>query len=331
MQAQAVVFTDRGQVEFQEVTVPEPGPREVVVRVRHSWISNGTEGSFLRGERIAGDTPYRPGDPWPFPQVAGYQKVGTVEWVGPEVSDLSVGEWVFATVSRVEGMFFPFGGHVSPAVTDRSQIWKLPPGLSPLAASGLVLTQVGYNCGTRPPVTPGEAAVVIGDGLVGHWTAQTLYWRGARVILVGKHEDRLARFPEGERRHRVNIRRTDWAKAVQALAPEGVAIVVDTVGSVPAVEACYPLLRHNGHIVSAGFYGTAGQIDIQPMRARELTLYTPAGWARNRMDATLGLIASGHLQTEPLITHHFPASQAAAAWRLILERTEPVLGVILDW
>ena len=39
----------------------------------------------------------------------------------------------------------------------------------------------GYNCGTRAPLAPGEAAVVIGDGLVGHWAAQTLAWCGAAV------------------------------------------------------------------------------------------------------------------------------------------------------
>ena len=79
MQAKAVVFPGPNQVEVREVTCPDPGPGDVVVRVPHSWISNGTEGSFLRGERIAGDTAYREGDPWPFPIVAGYQKIGVVE------------------------------------------------------------------------------------------------------------------------------------------------------------------------------------------------------------------------------------------------------------
>ena len=78
MNAEAVVFCAPNVVEFQQVTCPDPGPGDAVVRVIHSWISNGTEGSFLRGERIAGDTAYRPGDPLPFPMVAGYQKIGVV-------------------------------------------------------------------------------------------------------------------------------------------------------------------------------------------------------------------------------------------------------------
>ena len=83
MQANAVVFTEPNTVQYVPVTTPAPGPSDVVVRVSHSWISNGTEGSFLRGERIEGDTPYSSAqDPWPFPIVAGYQKIGVVEWVG---------------------------------------------------------------------------------------------------------------------------------------------------------------------------------------------------------------------------------------------------------
>src|ERR1044071_7347737 len=122
MKAFAAVAVQPGRVEFQAVTVPEPGPEDVVVRVFHSWISNGTEGSFVRGERIAGDTPRQPDDPMPFPHVPGYQKVGVVEKVGIDVPDLEVGEVVFATISHVRGMFYSSGGHVSPAVTHRSQI-----------------------------------------------------------------------------------------------------------------------------------------------------------------------------------------------------------------
>lgn len=328
--AMAAVATEPNVVAWQEVSVPAPGDEDVVVRVQHSWISNGTEGSFIRGERIQGDTPRGPGDPLPFPEITGYQKCGTVEWVGSAVEGLAIGDEVFVSVSRVEGLFFAFGGHISPSVSHESQVWKLPPGVSMLAASGLVLTQVGYNCGMRPSVRPGDAAVVIGDGLVGHWAAQTLRARGAHIALVGRHVERLSRFEvqSGD----VLIRESEvTADVIGAWAPGAVAIVVDTVGSVPAIESMYPHMAHNGHIVSAGFYGPHGAIDIQKLRARELTLHAPAGWTRERMDATLQMLARGELQTETLITHRFPASECAAAFELVLKRGEPVLGVVLDW
>lgn len=331
MNANAVVFTAPNVVEFKAVQCPDPTPDDVVVRVTHSWISNGTEGSFLRGERIAGDTAYRPGDPWPFPIVAGYQKIGVVEWVGADVPDIAVGETVFVATGKVSGMFSPMGGQISPSVSPRSQVWKLPPGVDPLAYSGMVLTQVGYNCGSRPALEIGQGAVVIGDGMVGHWAAQTLAWRGADVVLVGRHDDRLAKFPTGPMRHTVNAKETDWLDAVTQLLPDKVQVVVDTVGSIASIEQILPHIRRNGHIVSAGFYGTHDMLGLQALRNAEVSLDLVSGWTRPRMDHTLALITAGHLQTLPLITHHFPADQAADAWQLIASKTNSVLGVILDW
>jgi 2-desacetyl-2-hydroxyethyl bacteriochlorophyllide A dehydrogenase len=263
--------------------------------------------------------------------VAGYQKIGVAEWVGPEVTDIAVGETVFVALGKIEGMFSPWAGQVSPSVSPREQIWKIPPGVDPLACSGLVLTQVGYNCGARAPIAIGEGAVVIGDGMVGQWAAQTLAWRGADVVLVGRHEERLQLFGNGPLRGCVNERQQDWVQVVRERFPAGVQVAVDTVGSTTVIEQLMGVMKRYGHIVSAGFYGTADQVALQPLRNRELSLDLVSGWSQPRMDATLNLIAAGHLQTLPLITHHFPVAQAADAWRLIAQKTEPVLGVILDW
>jgi 3-hydroxyethyl bacteriochlorophyllide a dehydrogenase len=331
MKANAVVFTAPNAVEYQEVDCPDPGPGQVVVRVTHSWISNGTEGSFLRGERIDGDTAYRKGDPFPFPIIAGYQKIGVVEWVGDQIEDLEVGETVFSTMGAVNGMFKPRGGQVSPSIGGRDGVWKLPSGIDPLAFSGMVLTQVGFNCGARPPISPGEGAVVIGDGLVGHWAAQTLAGRGAEVVLVGRHEDRLAKFNTGPRAYTINAKKVNWQDAVRDILPDGAQVGVDAVGSVAAMTDLMDMMKRFGHLVSAGFYGTQDTMPLQPPRHKELSINLVSGWWPDRMANTLDLIAKGHLDTLSLITHHFPVRQAAEAWGLIESKREPVLGVILDW
>ena len=329
--ANAVVFTEPNTVVYKKVECPDPTPNQAVVRVTHSWISNGTEGSFLRGERIEGDTAYREGDPWPFPIIAGYQKIGVVEWVGNQIDDLQVGETVFATMGAVNDMYSPRGGQISPSIGGREGIWKLPTDIDPLAFSGMVLTQVGYNCGARPSIDPGEGAIVIGDGMVGHWAAQTLAYRGAQVALIGRHEDRLAKFKTSPTCHTINAKKENWQDAVRDLFPNGAQVGVDTVGSVNAMNDLMALMKRFGHLVSAGFYGTEDALPLQPPRYKELSIDLVSGWWPDRMANTLDLIAQGHLDTLSLITHHFPVSQAADAWALIESKREPVLGVILDW
>jgi bacteriochlorophyllide a dehydrogenase len=320
MKVNAVVATKPWSVELQELSIANPGPEEVVVQVTHSWISPGTEGSFIRGERLAGDTPLAPNDPSPFPLVTGYQKVGVVTWVGENVKNFAVGERVFASVSRTDGLFFPMGGHVSPAITPAHQLWKIPEGTLPIEAfSGLVLTQVGYNCGSRPALTPGEGAIVIGDGLVGQWAAQTLAERGADVTLLGRHPERLEKFTRGT-----------TTTECESLA-KGQSVLVDTVGDLETVYALLPKLRREAHFVSAGFYGHEGKIDLQRLRNQELTVHTPSGWTTPRMDATLEWVAQEKLTTLPLITHRFPVADAAAAFDLFLHRRAPSLGILLEW
>jgi len=330
MRAKAVVFTGVGEVVVKQVDAPEPGPEDVVVDVRYSWISSGTEGSVLRGERIGGDEPWLPGDPPIYPRVPGYQKTGVVTAVGSEVDDIAIGEWVFSAVSWVEGMMGDMGGHISPAVTPRRCIWKLPPEVTPVETSGLVLTQVGYNCGIRAPINVGDKVLVIGDGLVGQWAAQTAAWRGARVLMAGHHPERMAMFdaPGGVT---IDTRSEDLLAVVDAQAPDGLHVVIDTVGTVPTLEALLPLMAHDGHLVSAGFCGTEGAIDIQKLRLGEKSVHAPSGWTIKRMDETLELIALKKLSTAPLISHQMPVEQAAEAWDLIRNHRDQVMGVVLTW
>lgn len=340
MRSKAVIFTKPGEVVFRDVDSAEPGPGDLVVKLTHSWISIGTEGSYLRGERINGDTPRRMGDPEPFPLAPGYQSVGVVQRVGSDVTDIITGETVFCVAGKVNGMFQPYGGHVSPMTIERNAVWKLPDDTQPLKYAPLVLAQVGFNCGNRPPIERGDWALVIGDGQVGNWCAQTLKWRGARVAMLGRREARLTLARELTDCHTINSRTEDWHAAVRKLAPQGLGIAVDTVGSAAMTNSVIPLMKRGGHIVSAGFCGTDDLISLQALRDQELSLDSVASLTKERMDATLALIERDVLKTLPLVSHHFPATDAAMAWKAIQEgRSRPpgadadraVTGVVLDW
>jgi bacteriochlorophyllide a dehydrogenase len=340
MKAHGVVFTGPNTVEFSEVSCPEPAEHDVVVEVGTSWISNGTEGSFLRGERIEGDVAYRDGDPWPFPIVAGYQKIGVVSYVGDLVEGYKIGDRVFAAMGRVDGMFQTVGGQLSPSVCDAAQVWKLPPeeetGIPDDAYSGLVLTQVGYNCGVRPEIRIGGTALVLGDGLVGQWAAQTLWWRGAKVVLLGHHDDRLVRFAGSEHRRAgrlaLNTATDTWRDELSAfLSGSTVDVLVDTVGSIESIHEYLPMMSRFSHVVSAGFYGTEDLLSLQALRNYEIAVDLVSGWQKGRIDETLELVSRNILETLPLVTHRFAAAQAAVAWDLIESKSDGVLGVLLDW
>lgn len=337
MKAEAVLFTREHQVEFAPIRVAdEPGPDEVTVRTKYSWISNGTEGSFLRGDRVDGVQPRLPGMPGPYPMVPGYQKAGIVEKIGDGVTGLQPGDWVFCTVTKLPAPYYlGFGGHVSIGPSDAEEVLPIPKIIDPIVFSGLVLTQVGYNSGNRGWGDRGETALVVGDGMVGLWTAQTLQYRGFRVALAGRHDARLSKFALRTGDFAVNTAtEPDWLRSVADWSRNRLCIVADTVGNETNRELnkkLVELLKPGGHFIAAGHNGVHTEVDTKPLVYKEITLHHPCGWTRERLAKTIDLIAHGYLDTMSLITHRLPACEAAEAWRLIREERDRTLGVILEW
>lgn len=327
--AKAAVFTSPGEVSVAEIAIPDPGPGEVLVRTECSLISNGTEGWIWSGRfHSPGKAP-----PYRYPVVPGYQRVGIVEEVGAGVEGLAPGQRVFASISRLEGHYTAFSGsHAERGVTPASECIPLPDSLDPIDASGLVLTQVGYNGAFRPPIGPGSTVVVIGDGLVGQWAAQGFRARGAEVLVLGRHGRRL----EIARLHSADATLNDQevvaAHAILDRWPGGVDVVDEAVGRLANVELAFQVLKHDGHLVLNGYHPEGEHLmNIQWMHDKEITCWGMAGWTRPRMEATLALLADGTLKVRELVTHTFAGAQADKAYRMIRDRSEPFLGVVLQW
>lgn len=328
MQAPAVVFSQAGQVEIAEVDIPQPGEGEVLVRTEFSMISTGTERWIWQGEF------HKPGEAAPpFPLVPGYQRVGIVEEVGAGVADLQPGMRVAATVSRLERITAFSGSHCQYGVTAAAQCLVVSADVRPVAVSGLVLTQVGYNGGSRPRVREGDVCVVLGDGLVGQWIAQRLAQRGARVVVAGKHELRLDRAEAHAGAQGVNVLEEDLDAVVAELAPDGADVVVDTVSVPESVDLAIRLVRHDGQLVLNGYYREGKHLlSIQDLHEKEITVHNPAGWTRERLEATLELIQSGEFEVEQLVTHLVRWDRAPEAYRrLVWDKAEEFLGIVIDW
>lgn len=325
----AVCALSTDQVVLREVTIPDPGPQEVVVRAEYSSISTGTERWVITGQ-------FHPpgGKPMPHPLVPGYQKVGIVEALGAQVTGLRLGQRVFATTAKLadEEVIAGWGGHIEHSVLPQSEVIPLPEGLDPVKAAALVLTQVGYNGGSRPPVRQGDKALVIGDGLVGQWLAQMLRHRGARVVLAGRRPERLACAAQWSADLAVDVRQTPLAEMAQQEAPGGFDIVADSIGTAESVSQLLGLVRRDGHLVLNGYYREGEHLlSIQQLHAREVTAHAPAGWTRQRLEATLALVAQGALHVRELMTHILPVEKASEAYQLVLHKPEAFLGICLDW
>lgn len=327
MKTRAVVFTDVEQIEVQEIEMPPPGPGEVQIRTTTSTISAGTEGWALRRLFTWADTPY--------PCVPGYQRVGTITELGPDVEGWQVGDRVMATVGCWTGDVVPhWGSHVEVGNTVAHQLFWIPEGCDEVDASAGVVAQVGYNAGSRADMEPGDWCVVYGDGLIGQSAAQAAGARGANVILVGHRAERLGLGAEHSAALAVNSHEEDVVEVVRDhIGAPHVRFLIDTVQREEAQREYMPLLEHGkGQVIYSGFTPTEAWASMAELQKAELTAHFVSGWDRERMDATLTLMAEGQMHLRPLVTHHVDAfTRGSDMYRMILDKSEPFLGITLDW
>jgi 2-desacetyl-2-hydroxyethyl bacteriochlorophyllide A dehydrogenase len=345
----AVVFPEPGHARVEEVPLPEMGPDELSVHIEYSCISNGTERWCLTDRLVVPGMP-----PLIFPHVPGYQAAGTVAAVGSRVRGIDPGDRVFSRNCREPDSFKGswWGGHVRIHINNLQDVVKLPRDVSTFEGSVLLLAQVGYNGATKPQVSPGDVAVVIGEGLVGQFAGQVLRSRGAHVIIAGLDPERLDLALQFSADEVFDNSGNTLVEFVKDSYPDGVPIVLETASSNGTVRMATELLGRNGQLILNGFYPPEeSMIDWHWLRRKEITLYCPDSRNRVRLEATLSQIQEGVLRVEELVTHRFCARDAADAYALLLQTTAQhspsgensysthaanlistgYLGILIDW
>ena len=326
MHTEAVIFVDVGEAVVETVDVPDPGPGQVRVRTRFSTISAGTEGWILHNRFTWQPTRY--------PCVPGYQRVGLIEALGPGVTNWSIGARVVATRSEWPApLSSQSGAHAAVGNTPISEIYAVPDSVDDVDAAGAVVAQVGFNAAQRAQIEPGDWALVYGDGLIGQCAAQAIRARGARAILVGHRDERLALAALHSADAVIDGHDQDVVDRVrQHTGGRGVAVVLDSVQTEVAQREYLPLLaRSTGQIVYCGFTPGTVWADMALLQQRELTTHFVSGWTRPRMEATLASMAQRRLRLEPLTTHRVPSARGAEMYRMIAEKRGGFLGISLDW
>jgi 2-desacetyl-2-hydroxyethyl bacteriochlorophyllide A dehydrogenase len=267
MKTPAVVFTSPGEGEVQEISMPLPGPGEVQIRTDFSCISSGTEGWVLHNRFTWAPTTY--------PSVPGYQRTGIVTEIGQDVEGWLEGDSVMSTSGSWHSSPVPFwGSHAAIANSKAESLFRIPNGVDPLAASGTVVAQVGYNAAYRPQIEPGDWVIVYGDGLIGQFGAQAARSRGARTILVGHREERLevARTQSSDHAIQENDLTVEEIRAITG--SEYVPIIIDTVQKPECQEAYLPLLEQGkGQIVYSGFSPEEPWASMTQLHKKELTTH----------------------------------------------------------
>jgi len=318
----SVVVVELGRrAELLDVPVPQPARGEVLLRVRYSGVSIGTEMWIATGRRLEGRTV-------PFP-AAGYQATGEIVALGEGVEGFSAGQRVVAFCTASHSQF---------AVAGAQYVHRLPEGAPEKACALFVMPCVGAHALNHARVQTGEDVLVVGQGLIGQCTAQLARLRGAYVVASEVSPQRMA----VSRRHCadwvVDARQGPVWELTRERFPDGFDVVLESTGLQELVEDAMRCVRagglgQGGRFVFEGWYPGAIAYTFHLPHSRQLQCFYPSfiGPRRDR-EGVLRLIASGALRIEPLISHVVPWRESAGIYnRLFTEERNRFNGIVFDW
>ncbi len=317
-----------GNVRMVESEVPTAGPDDVVVEVKRSLISRGSE-LFARYVKEIAVSPER----------MGYSDAGDVIEIGTNVTDIALGTRVMASAPHAQFVR-------RPAIGDDERIFVLPDGLSHDAAAFLPLANGGVAWSRATPISPGDTVVVLGQGLVGNLYAQAVRERNPdRVIVIDATKLRCEIAEKSGAEIVLNAAEVDTVEAVRELTDgKGADVVVECVGGNAGVEsfkqAQQMLVKAGGTIHLIALYqagdGVPGSgalpLDSGLMQRSQIVFgywNSPTPWMH--LNDTAQMLIDGRINVEPLITHRMPWQQTPEAYRMLFNNPQDALGVIIEW
>jgi L-iditol 2-dehydrogenase len=324
----------RGEGHVGLIDVPEPAvpPRHVLIEVQAAGVC-GTDLHIYHDEY--------PTDP---PVILGHEVAGVVAEVGEEVSNCRPGDRVtsetyfyvcgrctfcrdgFPNLCRSRksigsGVHGAFARYV--LVPDHD-VHLLPPNVDALAGALTEPLACCVHALEMTRVEPGQVAAISGPGTIGLLTMQVVKAAGARVIVLGTGADeaRLAMAESLGADVTVNVQAADPREVVEDMTGGlGADVVFECSGAGPAAQSGLELVRRRGRYAQVGLFGRPIQWDLEQVCFKEVAVSgsfatVPSSWRK-----ALALMASGQVQTRPLVSHTMPITEWQRAFE-IFERRE---------
>jgi len=316
-----------GPLTVRDLPAPDPAPDGVVVEVAASGICrsdwHGWQG-------------HDPGVA--LPHVPGHELAGTVAAVGPGVRRWAVGD-------RVTVPFVNACGRCAQCAAGEHQVCphQTQPGFThwgslaqfvaldaadvnlvglpdDLAASTAATLGCRYATAFRAvvhvaAVRPGEWVAVHGCGGVGLSAVQIAAAAGARVVAVDVSSEALAL--AGRVGAEIAVHgEDDVPAAVADLTGGGAHVSLDTLGAAATCANSVRSLRPRGRHVQVGLLPPAQgrpEVPMDRVIALELAVLGSHGMAAHAYPELLGLVATGRLRPQALVTREIDLVEAGAA------------------
>lgn len=310
----AVVHAFGEPLRIEEVTVPQPGPGEILVKVEASGVCH----TDLHAAR--GDWPVKPA----LPFIPGHEGVGFVAAVGPGVTWVKEGDavgvpwlhdacghctycmtgWETLCEAQHNTGYGVNGGFAEYVLASADYVGHLPkdvdfPSIAPILCAG-VTTYKGLK---ETEAKPGEWVAISGIGGLGHVAVQYAKAMGLHVAALDVDEGKLALARRLGADLAVNCREEG---AVERLVAEtgGMHGVLVTAVSTPAFGQALEMVRRRGTVALVGLPPGDFPTPIFPVVLKRITLRGSIVGTRQDLAEAIAFAVEGkvraNVSVEPL-------------------------------
>lgn len=315
MSNRAAVMPELGSIEVQDVDYPAVNGRDVVVKVQAVGVC-GSDTAYYKVGYI--------GD-WVVdgPIILGHEAAGIVHEVGPDVSQVKVGDRVAiepGTPCRdcrdcMAGRYHlcldlkflatpPYDGAlVQYLAMDERNLFVIPDSMSYEEGALLEPLSVGIWACHRANLEAGDHVLVTGAGPVGLLAAQTARALGAAsVTLVDISDFRLAL----AEKLGFDVEKSD------SQTEREFDVLLECSGAPGVLAAGLHRLRTNGRAAMVGMPKQPVELPLSNLNMKELTLGLVNRYSHTWPTA-IALVASGRVDVKSIITHEFTLDQTEDA------------------
>ncbi|MEW6151876.1 MAG: alcohol dehydrogenase AdhP [Bradyrhizobium sp.] len=294
---------------IEDVPVPQPGPGEVLVKVKACGVCH----TDLHA--ASGDWPVKPVPPF----IPGHEAAGIVAAIGPGVKNLKVGDavgvawlhdaclsceycetgWETLCEHQHNTGYSVNGGFAEYVIASAAFAAKLPAtvdfaAIAPILCAG-VTTYKGLK---ETEAKPGEWVVISGVGGLGHVAVQYAKAMGLKVAAVDIAEDKLDLARETGADLAVNALAADAVDKVLEATGGGAHGVLVTAVSTPAFAQALKMVRRKGTVSLVGLPPGEFPTPIFDVVLKRITVRGSIVGTRRDLDEAIAFAADGKVKAE---------------------------------
>jgi len=311
----AVVLSDTARLETSRAE-PTPAGGEVMVRVLTAGVCE-TDIQLIRGymgfRGVLGHEFVGVAESGPF---AGRRVVGEINCACRACDTCTAGFPTHCPNRTVLGILNHDGAFADRIAVPQANLHVVPDSLPNDIAVFTEPVAAAYQIPAQLAVGPRDRVVVLGDGRLGNLCAQVLAGLSNHVLVVGKHDSKLAL---------LRARGIATAKLGEALDPRMADIVVDCTGSATGLPTALTLVRPRGTIVLKTTVAGSQELAWAPFVIDEVTL---VGSRCGPFERAIKGLEREEVDVRPLLADRFDLSDGIRA--LARAQQPGVLKVLLD-